>query len=80
MRADWIKLMIAAARLPLRSDPKNHAHELPRPNAESRVAQMMISIHSIFLRRLFASSFCLISSSVSHTALVGLIPAMLRAR
>lgn len=23
MRADWIKLMIAAARLPLRSDPAN---------------------------------------------------------
>ncbi len=24
MRADWIKLMIAAARLPLRNDPANN--------------------------------------------------------
>ena len=27
MRADWIKLMIAAARLPLRSDPANNQFE-----------------------------------------------------
>lgn len=30
MRADWIKLMIAAARLPLRSDPANNQIERPR--------------------------------------------------
>lgn len=29
MRADWIKLMIAAARLPLRSDPANNQFERP---------------------------------------------------
>ncbi|KPU62130.1 hypothetical protein AN403_6171 [Pseudomonas fluorescens] len=27
MRADWIRLMIAAARLPLRSDPTNSQFE-----------------------------------------------------
>ncbi len=27
MRADWIRLMIAAARLPLRSDPANNQFE-----------------------------------------------------
>jgi hypothetical protein len=32
MRADWIKLMIAAARLPLRSDPANNPFERPRPD------------------------------------------------
>ena len=32
MRADWIKLMIAAARLPLRSDPANNQFERPRPD------------------------------------------------
>ena len=31
MRADWIKLMIAAARLPLRSDPANNQVERPCP-------------------------------------------------
>lgn len=29
IRADWIKLMIAAARLPLRSDPANNQFECP---------------------------------------------------
>lgn len=29
MRADWIKLMIAAARLPLRSEPANNQLERP---------------------------------------------------
>ena len=29
MRADWIKLMIAAARLLLRSDPANNQFERP---------------------------------------------------
>jgi hypothetical protein len=35
MRADWIKLMIAAARLPLRSDPANNQFE--RPRAQGRL-------------------------------------------
>ena len=35
MRADWIKLMIAAARLPLRSDPANN--QLARPSAHGRI-------------------------------------------
>jgi hypothetical protein len=34
MRADWIKLMIAA-RLPLRSDPANN--QLERPSAQGRI-------------------------------------------
>jgi hypothetical protein len=29
MRADWINLMIAAASLPLRSDPANNQFERP---------------------------------------------------
>lgn len=28
MRADWIRLVIAAARLPLRSDPANNQFDL----------------------------------------------------
>ena len=35
MRADWIKLMIAAARLPLRNDPANNQFE--RPSAHGRI-------------------------------------------
>lgn len=35
MRADWIKLMIAAARFPLRSDPANSQFE--RPSAHGRI-------------------------------------------
>lgn len=35
MRADWIRLMIAAARLPLRSDPANNQFE--RPSAHGRI-------------------------------------------
>ena len=35
MRADWIKLMIAAARFPLRSDPANNPFE--RPSAHGRI-------------------------------------------
>jgi len=35
MRADWIKLMLAAARLPLRSDPANN--QLERPNAHGLI-------------------------------------------
>lgn len=35
MRADWIKLMIAAARLPLRRDPANNQFE--RPSAHGRI-------------------------------------------
>ncbi|MCY1411602.1 hypothetical protein D9M71_269910 [compost metagenome] len=35
MRADWIRLMIAAARLPLRSDPANSQFE--RPSAHGRI-------------------------------------------
>lgn len=34
MRADWIILMIAAARFPLRSDPANNQFE--RPSATVR--------------------------------------------
>jgi len=34
MRADWIKLMIATAHLPLRSDPANNHFE--RPSATLR--------------------------------------------
>lgn len=30
MRADWIRLMVAAARLPLRSDPANNQFERAR--------------------------------------------------
>ena len=39
MRADWIKLMIAAARLPLRSDPANNQFE--RPSAHGPAAAQM---------------------------------------
>ncbi len=35
MRADWIRLMITAARLPLRSDPANNQFE--RPSAHGRI-------------------------------------------
>lgn len=35
MRTDWIKLMIAAARFPLRSDPANS--QLERPSAHGRI-------------------------------------------
>ncbi len=35
MHADWIKLMIAAARLPLRSDPANN--QLERPSAHGLI-------------------------------------------
>lgn len=35
MRADWIRLMIAAARLPLRGDPVNSQFE--RPSAHGRI-------------------------------------------
>jgi len=35
IRADWIRLMIAAARLPLRSDPANNQFE--RPSAQGRI-------------------------------------------
>jgi len=35
MHADWIKLMIAAARLPLRSDPANN--QFDRPSAHGRI-------------------------------------------
>lgn len=35
MRADWIRLMIAAARLSLRSDPANN--QLDRPSAHGRI-------------------------------------------
>lgn len=35
MRADWIKLMIAAARFPLRNDPANNQFE--RPTAHGRI-------------------------------------------
>jgi hypothetical protein len=35
MRADWIKLMIAAARLPLRRDPANN--QLERPSAHGLI-------------------------------------------
>ena len=35
MRADWIRLMIAAARFPLRSDPANNQFE--RPGAHGRI-------------------------------------------
>ncbi len=35
MRADWIKLMIAAARLPLRNDPAKS--QFLRPRAYGRI-------------------------------------------
>lgn len=35
MRADWIRLIIAAARLPLRSDPANN--QFDRPSAHGRI-------------------------------------------
>ena len=35
MRADWIKLMIVAARLPLRRDPANN--QLERPSAHGLI-------------------------------------------
>ena len=35
MRADWIKLIIAAARFPLRRDPANS--QLERPSAHGRI-------------------------------------------
>lgn len=35
MRTDWIKLMIAAARLPLRKDQANNQFE--RPKAHGRI-------------------------------------------
>lgn len=33
IRADWIRLMIAAARLPLRYDPANNQFERPSTHA-----------------------------------------------
>jgi hypothetical protein len=33
-RADWIKLMIAAARLPLRNEPANSQFERPEHDAK----------------------------------------------
>jgi hypothetical protein len=35
MRAGWIKLMITAARLPLRSDPANN--QFKRPSAHGQI-------------------------------------------
>ena len=35
MRADWIKFMIAATRLPLRSDPPNNSSSVQVPMALS---------------------------------------------
>jgi hypothetical protein len=44
MRADWIKLMLAVARLPLRSNPANN--QLERPSAHGL---------SLFVGRSFVS-------------------------
>lgn len=35
MRADWMKVIIAVARLPLRSDPANN--QVERPSAQGRI-------------------------------------------
>ena len=44
MRADWIKLMIAAARLPLRSDPANSQFEHPSAYGRIWFSTQLLSI------------------------------------
>ena len=44
MRADWIKLMIAAARLPLRSDPANNQFERPRAHGRIWFSTALLSM------------------------------------
>uniref|UniRef100_UPI003BB4BA50 DUF1998 domain-containing protein n=1 Tax=Pseudomonas mohnii TaxID=395600 RepID=UPI003BB4BA50 len=46
MRADWIKLMIAAARLPLRSDPANNQFE--RPGGSGLLEQILEHWSQVF--------------------------------
>lgn len=40
MRADWIKVIIAAARFPLRSDPVNS--QFQRPSAKCPLSDLII--------------------------------------
>ncbi len=42
MRADWIRLMIAAARLPLRSDPANNQFDGLAPTKPDTNSPLML--------------------------------------
>ncbi len=44
MRADWIILMIAAARLPLRSDPANNQWTCPYQTGHQLPVKLMLPL------------------------------------
>jgi hypothetical protein len=51
MRADWIRLMVAAARLPLRSDPAKSQFDLPSAHGADLILHgIVIDGHSTIVQ------------------------------